>query len=67
MNLKTHNLPICIEWDKFTVGTSIFVPTLEPKRLLKELLATCKSLHIRARGKRVLEKGMMGVRIWRLR
>ncbi len=64
--LNVSGVSLRIEWDLFLIGTSIFVPTLEQDKTLKQLQKFCAKAGMRTKGKRVIYNGMMGVRLWRI-
>jgi len=68
-NLTVLGLPIVIDWDQLLIGTSFFVPVplgitrqLE-KQLLNAAAEHGYDLHITE----VYEKGLTGLRAWRVR
>jgi hypothetical protein len=58
-------LRIKVEWDKFIVGASIFVPAINHIKLKEQALelAKCKGWEIETR--RRVEGKILGLRIWR--
>jgi hypothetical protein len=56
-----------IPWDRFKVGTSIFIPSLDPSYTLKvfrkEAREHAKDYSFTTRV--VVENGIMGLRVWR--
>lgn len=65
--MQTNGLPILVDWGKFKVGSSFYVPTLEPDKLLNRIRKYCRKMGMGIRGKRTVEGKTMGVRIWRVR
>jgi len=63
---KVFGHTLKIEWTKFTHDTSIFVPCVNRKEIQSYINKECKRLGMRVLSKRVIEKGMYGVRAWRL-
>ena len=66
-DISPDGVRIVIDWDKFVVGTSIFIPCLNTKRAIADIVDASgipKSDLI----KRVcIEGGMYVVRVWRMR
>ena len=56
-----------VDWEKFTPGTSIFVPTLKVSQVRQKLYAagmlTTGDLETRV----TVENGVYGVRVWRVK
>lgn len=55
-----------INWKAFKKGTSIFIPCINPKTALVEIMSTMKRHKIKVATKVVIQDGVRGVRIWRL-
>jgi hypothetical protein len=55
-----------INWKAFKKGTSIFVPCLNPRGALEDIMSTMKRLKVKVVTKVVIQDGVRGVRIWRL-
>jgi hypothetical protein len=49
------------------VGTSFFVPCLDTDEALFQIERTTKRLRYRIKTLKVIEKGVCGLRIWRVR
>jgi hypothetical protein len=66
-DISPDGVRIVIDWDKFVVGTSVFIPCLNTKQAIADIVdasGISKSDLI----KRVcIEGGMYGVRVWRMR
>lgn len=64
--LKILNLPVLIEWNKFKVGTSFFIPCID-RRLTQRFVETeAKRIGVTVLCKQVVEKGKYGLRVWRV-
>jgi len=58
---------IVIDWDKFVVGTSVFIPCINTRQAIRDVV-DASGVPKDALVKRVcVEGGMYGVRIWRKR
>lgn len=55
-----------INWKAFKRGTSIFIPCIDPKTALVEIMATMKRHRLKVATKVVIQDGVRGVRIWKL-
>lgn len=64
--MKILGLPLLIEWDKFKLGTSFFVPCLDRKLTQRFVESEAARLKIDIVCKQVVEKGKYGLRVWRV-
>ena len=64
--LKILGLPIRIEWDKFLPGTSFFIPCLDRKAVEEFVMNESYRRRHRIICKQVVEKGVYGLRCWRV-
>jgi hypothetical protein len=55
-----------VDWKKFKVGYSFFIPCREPYGAWKEIAPTLKRLKYKTVRKVVIEDGVQGIRIWRM-
>jgi hypothetical protein len=66
-DISPDGVRIVIDWDKFVVGTSIFIPCLDTKRAITDIVDASgipkTDLIQRVR----IEEGKYGVRVWRMR
>ena len=65
--LSVMGLTIKIEWDKFEIGTSVFIPCLDVKPVLSHIQHEGMRRRWQIVGKQVVEKGRYGLRCWRIR
>jgi hypothetical protein len=65
--LQTHGIPIKIDWEKFKVGTSFFIPGIDQDDLIRQLRREMQRLKIGVQIQAVVENSMLGVRVWRTR
>ena len=56
-----------VDWDKFTPGTSIFVPTLKTSKVRPKLYQAGQLTTGDLESRVVIENGVYGVRVWRLK
>lgn len=64
--MQVLGLSLLIEWDKFQVGTSIFVPCLDRKAVEKFITQEARRLRLNVVCKQVVEGGAYGLRVWRV-
>jgi hypothetical protein len=62
-----HGLNFRINWKNFIVGSSFFVPCLDPDAALEQVLRTTRRLGYKVKSQIVIEKGIRGLRIWRIK
>jgi hypothetical protein len=61
-----HGLDFRVNWKNFVVGSSFFIPCLAPEEALTTVLKTTKRLGYKVKGREVVEKGIGGLRVWRI-
>jgi len=64
--MLVENVSYQINWKAFKKGTSIFVPCLNPRGALEEIMSTMKRVKVKVVTKVVIHDGVRGVRIWGL-
>lgn len=64
--IETEGVQIDIEWGKFIVGSSFFIPCIDTKSLRKQIEnhATAREMQVRMRDR--IENSFWGVRVWRV-
>lgn len=55
-----------VNWKRFRIGHSFFIPCLNPKEAVPEILQVTNRLRYKILTKSVIEDGVRGVRIWRI-
>jgi hypothetical protein len=55
-----------VNWKKFKVGYSFFIPCLNPDGSWKEMKPVFKRLKYNTVHKVVIEDGVRGIRVWRV-
>jgi hypothetical protein len=63
--LDPDGLAIKVEWDKFIVGSSIFVPAINHIKLKEQIFDIAKRKGWEVETRRRVESKILGVRIWR--
>ena len=62
-----HGLDFRVNWKNFVVGSSFFIPCLDTEEALTAVLKTTKRLGYTIKTRVVVEKGLQGLRIWRIK
>jgi hypothetical protein len=55
-----------IDWKKFKVGYSMFIPCLDPSKAKKDILRVTNRLKVDVLLKIVIEDGVQGIPMWRI-
>jgi hypothetical protein len=64
--ILNNGIEVCVEWHKFTVGSSFYIPTLDPEALVKAVRKEAAVHGMKIASRMVTEGTTMGVRIWRV-
>ena len=64
--MKLLDQTLLIEWNKFKPGTSFFVPCWDRRGMAIYLHKEARRLHVDIVMKSVIERGMYGIRVWRV-
>jgi hypothetical protein len=64
--MKIETVTYQLDWSKFRVGYSFFVPCIDEKAARKTLAAVAKRLKIEIVTKVVIADGVKGLRVWRV-
>lgn len=62
-----HGLSFRVNWAKFKVGASIFIPCLDTDAALAEVIKVTKRLHYKVRHRVAVDEGIYGLRVWRVK
>jgi hypothetical protein len=65
--VKIHGISFNVVWEKFKVGTSFFIPCLDPVEAEQQVRRTTRRLGIRIKTRAVIEENIKGLRVWRIR
>jgi hypothetical protein len=63
--MKIETISYQLDWNKFRVGQSVFVPCIDHVAARRTLAAVTKRLKISTVTKVVIVDGVKGLRIWR--
>jgi hypothetical protein len=64
--MKIETVTYQLDWSKFRIGYSFFVPCIDEKAARKTLAAVAKRLKIEIVTKVVIADGVKGLRVWRV-
>ena len=67
MKITTDRVPVVIEWHKFVVGSSFYIPCLDRRTLAENIKIAAKERNMRVKYRFTLERGTQGVRFWRIK
>jgi len=59
------NTPLLIDWNKFTLGASMFIPCLNRVAVERYIIKECSRMQFTVVTRRVVENKKYGVRVWR--
>jgi len=62
-----HGIDFRINWAKFIVGASFFIPCLDTEDALSQVKRTTKRLRYAIEIRVVIEHGIQGLRVWRIK
>jgi hypothetical protein len=62
-----HGIDFRINWAKFIVGASFFVPCLDTEDAIKQVKRSTKRLRYAVKTQVVIEEGIQGLRVWRIK
>lgn len=65
--MEVHGISFNVDWAKFGVGYSFFIPCLDPEHALKEIKKTTDRLGFTIKTKVVVEENVKGLRVWRIK
>ena len=63
--MKIETVTYRLDWKKFRVGYSVFIPCIDHKEARKTLAAITRRLKINIVTKVTIEEGIKGLRVWR--
>ena len=66
MTITANTVPVAIEWHKFIVGSSFYIPCLDRQGIADQVVAYAKERGMNIKFRFVLENGTQGVRFWRI-
>jgi hypothetical protein len=64
--ISVEGVDLNIEWGKFVVGASFFIPCINHKTLIREVTNHAIARKVKIKGISRIENGMWGVRFWRI-
>ncbi len=63
--MRSDRIEFVIPWDNFTLGTSIFIPSLNPGDTLRSFRKEAEQRAVTYVYRIVVENGVQGLRVWR--
>jgi hypothetical protein len=64
--MRIDGIDYNIDFTKFRVGSSFFVPCIHPKIAKDDVKKRAKRLGFEVKSKSVIENGFRGLRVWRI-
>ena len=64
--LNPDGLPILVVWEKFVVGSSVFIPAVNTTKLMRQMRAVAKDYNMTLQAAERIENKKLGVRFWRV-
>jgi len=61
-----HGLDFRVNWKNFVIGSSFFIPCLDIEGAKATILKTTRRLGYEIKTRVVVEKGISGLRVWRI-
>lgn len=65
--MRIHGISFNVNWEKFGVGYSFFIPCLDPEEARKQVKRTAKRLGFAIKTKVTIEENVKGLRVWRVK
>jgi hypothetical protein len=65
--MKVHDVNFEIDWSKFKPGRTFFIPCLDLESAKLAVVIVTKRLQYSVEMKGVIENGVKGLRVWRLK
>ena len=62
-----HGIDFKINWRNFVVGSSFFIPCLDPEHAREQIHRATKRLKYTIKSQIVIEKSIYGLRVWRIK
>lgn len=63
--LEIEGVQVQVDWSKFYVGSSFFVPCIKTQTFLMQFMIHARRREFTIRAMARIENGMWGIRIWR--
>jgi len=64
--LEIEGVQVQVEWQKFRIGTSFFLPCIDHDRMTAGIVKRATSRGFRVKIIARVENGMWGIRVWRI-
>jgi hypothetical protein len=66
VDINPDGVPVKVDWAKFIVGTSVFIPCINTTKAIVQLKRVAKQKHLNVNITIKCDKGRWGVRVWRI-
>lgn len=66
-DLSPDGVRLTVDWDKFVVGTSIFIPCVNIRQALLDIVAASGIPRSDLTKRVCVERGKYGLRVWKVR
>lgn len=63
--METHGVPIEVDWSRFEVGSSFFVPAVLTQPLVSQIHTKMREVGVKVVIRRRIENNLLGIRVWR--
>jgi hypothetical protein len=64
--METHGIPIEVDWSRFEIGSSFFIPAVTTQPLLNQIREKMREVGVTVVIRRRVENNLLGVRVWRV-
>jgi hypothetical protein len=64
--LEIEGVQVQIEWHKFKLGSSFFLPCIAHERMIRAITQRADDRGFRVKTIAHIENGMWGIRVWRI-
>ena len=64
--IVSDRVEFIVPWNRFTLGTSLFIPSLNPTETLAAFRKEASRHGVMFTYRVVIEKGVQGLRVWRI-
>jgi hypothetical protein len=64
-DIKPDGALIRVDWDKFVVGSSFFIPCMRTKEAIAQISSIVSKMGFRVKYRIRIEGGLYGLRVWR--
>jgi DNA helicase IV len=66
MTITNNGVPVIIQWRKFVIGSSFYIPTLMPDELKEQIRKEAVRRRMKVKMRFCVEGNTQGIRVWRI-